>query len=112
MCLVRDAELFFSPETNNTEEESSSGDEGVQLAIQQAAAAAAQQENSRSHQQTPPSPASGRKYQRCGHKLVLKKGRRSRHRCESERSLAVEVFGSADIPDEALEGWDIANPTR
>lgn len=66
----------------------------------------------RNQQQTPPSPASGRKYQRCGHKLVLKKGRRSRQRCESERSLAVEVFGSADIPEEALEGWDIVNPTR
>lgn len=105
--------VVVNPETNNTEEESSSGDEGVQLAIQQAAAAAQLENNrSRSQQQTPPSPASGRKYQRCGHKLVLKKGRRSRHRCESERSLAVEVFGSADIPDEALEGWDIANPTR
>jgi len=66
----------------------------------------------RNQQQTPPSPASGRKYQRCGHKLVLKKGRRSRQRCESERSLAVEVFGSADIPEEALEGWDIVNPSR
>jgi len=103
----------------STEEEDSSDgeDEGAQLAIQAVAAQTAATETTRrrnrsSQQQTPPSPASGRKYQRCGHKLVLKKGRRSRQRCESERSLAVEVFGSADIPEEALEGWDIVNPGR
>ena len=108
MCIVKNV-VFFSPP--RTESESSDGDEAVQLAIQETAAPTPQQTNRRS-QQTPPSPASGRKYQRSGHKLVLKKGRRSRHRCESERSLAVEVFGSADVPDEALEGWDIANQSR
>lgn len=54
----------------------------------------------------PPSPASNRKsLPLAGTSLKLKKGRRARHRYDSERSL----FAFADIdPEEAPEGWDIA----
>ena len=57
----------------------------------------------------PPSPATSRKAPLAGTSLKLKKGRRSRHRYDSERQL----FANADIdPDEAPEGWDIATETR
>lgn len=102
----------------DTTSESSDEDPGVQAAIADQAVTQQQRQLNdsrpprRTSSQAPPSPATGRKVQRFGHKLTLKKGRRTRQRCESERSLAVEVFGSADIPEEALEGWDIANPGR
>jgi hypothetical protein len=53
----------------------------------------------------PPSPATTRKMPLAGTSLKLKKGRRARHRYDSERSL----FASVDFdPDEAPDGWDIA----
>jgi len=56
----------------------------------------------------PPSPASNRKAPTFGLSLKLKKGRRARHRYDSERDL----FALADIdPDEIPDGWDIANET-
>lgn len=54
----------------------------------------------------PPSPASNRKLPLAGTCLKLKKGRRARHRYDSERSL----FAAVDMdPEEAPEGWDIAH---
>ena len=52
----------------------------------------------------PPSPATPRKMPLAGTSLKLKKGRRARHRYDSERSL----FAFADVdPEDAPEGWDI-----
>jgi len=64
-------------------------------------------------QQPPPSPLVRRKQpQRHGHKLAMKKGRRSRQRYENERELAYEAFGG-EVPADVLEGWDIApRPSR
>jgi len=53
----------------------------------------------------PPSPATNRRAPLAGTSLKLKKGRRARHRYDSERSLF--AFGDID-PEEAPEGWDIA----
>jgi len=56
----------------------------------------------------PPSPLLRRRQpSRHGHKLTLKKGRRSRQRYENERALAYEAFGCSEVPPEVLEGWDI-----
>jgi len=58
----------------------------------------------------PPSPVADRKAPPTfGLSLKLKKGRRARHRYDSERDL----FAMADDinPDEVPEGWDIANET-
>lgn len=56
----------------------------------------------------PVSPAAIRR-KFCGHKLTLKKGRRSQHRYENERML----FSSVDMDsEEPPEGWDIAQESR
>jgi len=62
----------------------------------------------------PPSPLLRRRQpSRHGHKLTLKKGRRSRQRYENERELAYEAFGCSEVPTEVLEGWDIMpRPSR
>ena len=55
-------------------------------------------------QRLPPSPALKKRVPLAGTSLKLKKGRRARHRYDSERSL----FAFADIdPEVAPEGWDI-----
>lgn len=59
----------------------------------------------------PPSPVSPRK-RSFGHKLRLKKGRRSRQRCEEERKMVYEVFGTSELPEDVMEGLDVPNPSR
>lgn len=59
----------------------------------------------------PPSPVANRKAPSTfGLSLKLKKGRRARHRYDSERDLFAMAADDVD-PDEVPEGWDIANET-
>ena len=48
---------------------------------------------------------------RSGHRLTLKKGRRSRNRFENERALFASTIGEEFDPDEAFGGKDIVPDT-
>jgi len=81
--------------------ETSSDDEGP---LQNIPAAQPQIQQPQRRPRPPPSPATPRKTPLAGTSLKLKKGRRARHRYDSERSL----FAFADVdPEDAPEGWDI-----
>jgi len=92
--------VFQSPFSGGETTETSSDDEGP---IQNAPPPQPVQQPPR-RPRPPPSPATTRKAPLAGTSLKLKKGRRARHRYDSERSL----FAFADVdPEDAPEGWDI-----
>merc|ERR1719273_2220976 len=82
--------------------ETSSDDEGP---LQNIPAAQPQIQQPQRRPRPPPSPASPRKTPVAGKSLKLKKGRRARHRYDSERSLF--AFADIDPEDPEDEGWDI-----
>jgi len=91
--------VFFSPISAGETTATSSEDEGAPPPVPQPPIQAPRRPR------PPPSPATSRKLPLAGTSLRLKKGRRARRRYDSERSL----FDFAGIdPDEAPDGWDIA----
>jgi len=93
--------IFKSPFSGGETTETSSDDEGP---LQNIPAPQPQVQQPQRRPRPPPSPASTRKVPLAGTSLKLKKGRRARHRYDSERSL----FAFADVdPEDAPEGWDI-----
>jgi len=93
--------VFKSPFSGGETTETSSDDDGP---LQNIPAPQPQVQQPQRRPRPPPSPASTRKVPLAGTSLKLKKGRRARHRYDSERSL----FAFADIdPEDAPEGWDI-----
>jgi len=93
--------IFKSPFSGGETTETSSDDEGP---LQNIPAPQPQVQQPQRRPRPPPSPATTRKVPLAGTSLKLKKGRRARHRYDSERSL----FAFADIdPEDAPEGWDI-----
>jgi len=93
--------VFKSPLSGGETTETSSDDDGP---LQNIPAPQPQVQQPQRRPRPPPSPASTRKVPLAGTSLKLKKGRRARHRYDSERSL----FAFADIdPEDAPEGWDI-----
>jgi len=94
--------IFKSPFSGGETTETSSDDEGLLQNIPDPQAQV--QQPQRRRPRPPPSPASTRKAPLAGTSLKLKKGRRARHRYDSERDL----FAFADVdPEDAPEGWDI-----
>jgi len=95
--------VLFKPVISGGETtESSSDDEGPGQTIP---IPQPQNQQAQRRPRPPPSPASPRKTPLAGKSLKLKKGRRARHRYDSERDL----FAFADVdPEDAPEGWDIA----
>jgi len=93
--------IFKSPFSGGETTETSSDDEGL---LQNIPDPQAQVQQPQRRPRPPPSPASTRKAPLAGTSLKLKKGRRARHRYDSERDL----FAFADVdPEDAPEGWDI-----
>jgi len=93
--------IFKSPFSGGETTETSSDDEGP---LQNIPAPQPQIQQPQRRPRPPPSPATNRRVPLAGTSLKLKKGRRARHRYDSER----EIFALAGVdPDEAPEGWDI-----
>lgn len=98
--LNNQRKVIFTPLSGGETTGASSDEEGPLNRIEEPLPAPQRRPN-----RPPPSPASNRKAPLAGTCLKLKKGRRARHRYDSERSL----FAFAELdPDEAPEGWDIA----